>query len=674
MKMNKLSLYFVGCAMALSSCSDDITAPESWPEWPGRVEVSVNDKSLSDTYYGPFQGTKLNLTEGQTVSFSGFEHLRYALQGHFWTVTSDAEAVFKGATGEYDFIYDSANGVAYVEQPAKEHPDALYIIGAQFGHPGAISPITTAWSIDAPDNAQTLRKIGDNKFEIELLLGSGFQFKFFTHRGWGLHEDGIEIWSTDVMIQQPTLVSTASSGDFIAGPMFTPGVYTLTVDLKAGTFSLDSDTPIEVEDFYVNGEAMQPVGAYLCSHLHINKGDDVVFGNFGGISEVLQADFFDIKSDVEGRATFTGESGEYDIYYDASHGAVYVANPSASFPDALWITGSGYGHPSGVPANSWQMAAPNAIMCKKVAENIFESTVYLSDNFDIKTFKALDWGAEAGSNVFTPFPQSAIDKLFYATEEGNAHTTGDFKPGPGFVPGKYTLRFNAAKGTCVIKELADEDKIDGNYSVNGLQMQHQEIGGRPYLTAELNLTKGQKVDFGGFRYLEYLLQPEYFAKSGDGWAFCAADGKYRISYSTSQERIYVQRVDKTTFAEGVLFITGQKFGHPASTWLDVDMASWGFEPHNCVCCVSPSPGVYETNLNLRPGFVLCCYPTNNWGDVVIKPNEYTIIGDNITGFSSNEASFLGPDNWDFNPGTFNVVINTNNKTVSFSRIVISNKF
>ena len=104
------------------------------------------------------------------------------------------------------------------------------------------------------------------------------------------------------------------------------------------------------------------------------------------------------------------------------------------------------------------------------------------------------------------------------------------------------------------------------------------------------------------------------------------------------------------------------------------MASWGFEPHNCVCCVSPSPGVYETNLNLRPGFVLCCYPTNNWGDVVIKPNEYTIIGDNITGFSSNEASFLGPDNWDFNPGTFNVVINTNNKTVSFSRIVISNKF
>lgn len=121
MKMNKLSLYFVGCAMALSSCSDDITAPESWPEWPGRVEVSVNDKSLSDTYYGSFQGTKLNLTEGQTVSFSGFEHLRYALQGHFWTVTSDAEAVFKGATGEYDFIYDSANGVAYVEQPAKEH-------------------------------------------------------------------------------------------------------------------------------------------------------------------------------------------------------------------------------------------------------------------------------------------------------------------------------------------------------------------------------------------------------------------------------------------------------------------------------------------------------------------------------------------------------------------------
>lgn len=103
----------------LSSCSDDITAPDSWPEWPERATVSVNDKELTETYYGSFSGTSITLTEGQTVNFSGFEHLRYALQGHFWTVTSDSEAVFKGATGEYDFIFDSANGVAYVEQPAK---------------------------------------------------------------------------------------------------------------------------------------------------------------------------------------------------------------------------------------------------------------------------------------------------------------------------------------------------------------------------------------------------------------------------------------------------------------------------------------------------------------------------------------------------------------------------
>lgn len=293
MKSKKIFRCLLGFALMLSSCSDDITAPDSWPEWPERATVSVNDKELTETYYGSFSGTSITLTEGQTVNFSGFEHLRYALQGHFWTVTSDSEAVFKGATGEYDFIFDSANGVAYVEQPAKKHPDALYIIGAQLGHSGAGSPITTAWSIDAPDNAQTLRKIGDNKFEIELLLGAGFQFKFFTHRGWGRHEDGIEIWAQDVMIQQPSLVS--GSGDFVAGPMFTPGVYTLTVDLNAKTFSLDSDTPIEVEDFYINGEAMQPNGAYLYSHLRLNKGEDIVFGNFGGIKDVLQPEFFEIK-------------------------------------------------------------------------------------------------------------------------------------------------------------------------------------------------------------------------------------------------------------------------------------------------------------------------------------------------------------------------------------------
>lgn len=672
MKRKKIFRCLLGFALMLSSCSDDITAPDSWPEWPERATVSVNDKELTETYYGSFSGTSITLTEGQTVNFSGFEHLRYALQGHFWTVTSDSEAVFKGATGEYDFIFDSANGVAYVEQPAKKHPDALYIIGAQLGHSGAGSPITTAWSIDAPDNAQTLRKIGDNKFEIELLLGAGFQFKFFTHRGWGRHEDGIEIWAQDVMIQQPSLVS--GSGDFVAGPMFTPGVYTLTVDLNAKTFSLDSDTPIEVEDFYINGEAMQPNGAYLYSHLRLNKGEDIVFGNFGGIKDVLQPEFFEIKSDVEGRAAFLGESGEYDIYYDAGNGAVYVANPTAAFPDALWITGSGYGHPSGIPVTGWQMEAPNAIMCKKIADNIFESTVYLFDNFDIKTFNALNWSAEAGSNYYTPYPQSSIEKAFYVTDEGNAHATGDFIPGSSFVPGRYTLRFNTEKGTCVIKELVNEDDIDESYKVNGQQLQPKTIKDRAYLVAEINLTKGETVTFDGFRNLNYMLQPEYFSKSGEQYSFKAPDGRYRISYSIHQERVYVERTDITTFAEGVLFMTGQYFGHPASTWLESDLVWWSFEPHNSVCCVTTAPGVYETTLNLRPGFVFCCYPTNDWGDVVIVPENYTILGDNVSGIFTNATSFMGRQDASFVAGTYSVVLNTNNKTATFKRITIKNCF
>ncbi len=84
-----------------------------------------------------------------------------------------------------------------------------------------------------------------------------------------------------------------------------------------------------------------------------------------------------------------------------------------------------------------------------------------------------------------------------------------------------------------------------------------------YIAVELNLTKGQVVDFEGFSYLDYMLQPEYFTNENGQYKFNAPDGKYRISYNKDRELIYVEKTTDTEFPETV-WITGAAFGHPKS--------------------------------------------------------------------------------------------------------------
>ena len=245
--MNKTiysAILVAGMCLA-SSCSDDVTRPDEWPEWPAKAVVKVNGLELTDTYYTTFNGTKLSLTQGQTVDFAGIDKLQYTLQNHFWEVTSAGQAVFKGATGNYDVIYDHLNNLLYIEQPEAEYPEALYVIGEQLGHSGATEAISTSWSIDAPDNVQSCRRVAPDKFEISLYLAQGFKFKFFRHHGWGSHEE-IEIWAEDLTIKQPTLVT--GTGDFCAGPLFQAGVYDITVDLAAKTFDIESRVPVQQED------------------------------------------------------------------------------------------------------------------------------------------------------------------------------------------------------------------------------------------------------------------------------------------------------------------------------------------------------------------------------------------------------------------------------------------
>lgn len=685
--MNKIfltAIVAVGIGIA-TSCSDDINRPEQWPEWPSKGVVTVNGGELKTTYYEDFSGTRAKLQHGATVTFSGIDKLKYALQNHFWDIASDGSATFKGESGDYDIIYDHLNNLLYVEQPETKYPDMLYVIGEQLGHSGATSPVSTFWSIDGPDHAQSCRKIGSDKFEISLYLSSGFKFKFFTHRGWGTHEDGIEIWAEDLKLNQPELVT--GTGDFCAGALFQAGVYDLTVDLAAKTFDMVSRVPVQQEEYHVNGTLLTPSGAMLHTRQHLVTGEEVVFSNFGGISEMVQPDFYDVTSDVEGRAVFLGPTGDYDIYLDAGSMLVYTECPAmnGSNGKSIWITGSGFGHPMAGRATigDWKLTEPvGSYQMIRVQDGVYAATMYLGAGFDAKFYQNRDWGTARSTEYLDPLPVGVLAKGI-SGQENHCQFTGDLLPGADFTPGVYRVvaDFNN-KIVYLDGMLKDSEIAPVKYEINGKVMTDSRYDG--FKEVVLNLTKGEKMTFRNIQNIEYLLQPEYYEKQEDGsFVFNAVSGEYRILYDADvTEYIWTERTGNNG-----LWITGQYFGHPRfGGWGAGDpnnspyvSPAWSWDnPRQYLCCAETSPGVYETSFLFHSSWAqFTLYGERGWTNI-IKSSDVNITDTSSFGRSYYWENGVGNDtnfgctkgNIGEQYGTYRLRIDTNSSPIVVEPVII----
>ena len=533
------------------SCTDSVEKYDNWPEWKTQDPVTVAGEKMTETYYTHYVGKKLHLTKAAEVDFTGFDALEFALQPQFWEFMSDTKARFKGETGEYDLIYDATNELLYVEQPEKEYPDALYLIGANLGHPGAGRVISATWNLDTPDNGMTCCRVSDNVFEISIYLAENFGFKLFRHHGWGTHPE-IEIWAQDLTLDKPTLVQGLSSGDFVAGPLFQSGIYRLTIDMGTRTFSMQPQSGQSSDmNFIVNGQEMgilPGVPSFLGVKLNLQKGNVLSFENFGDISAMIQPDFF--ENATEDQAVFRGMSGEYNLYYDPGNRLIYVENIQSAFPDALWTCGSGYGHPAAesVTAHGWQFNTGDSYQCVKVGDGIFETTLFLDNDFHLLFFKKrADWGTGIGTQILDPLPANLLDKHYQVSNLssiGNGHFTGDLIPGKDFTPGVYRLRIDINKKViAAVNKMNEGDVKSLEFKVNGKLMQPN--GASDLLEVELALTQGQTVTFEGFSYLGYMLQPEFFEQVDGQYKFRAVSGTYRISYRSDREFIYVERTRQT---------------------------------------------------------------------------------------------------------------------------------
>lgn len=189
--------------------------------------------------------------------------------------------------------------------------------------------------------------------------------------------------------------------------------------------------------------------------MYLGKGTVMTFSGITDLSNSLTPDFFDVKTATT--AEFLGETGIYTVYYLPRLNYLWVEQPTAVYPDALWLCGVGFG-PHKTPhekSSSWNWNTPLEYKyCRKVADGVYEAVFYAEHvidpvptaeswrlTFSAKFFHQRNWGGEEDARTYT-MPNSL---LFAPTDsdKGNFVGTADFAA----VPGVYRFTINTKTQT-----------------------------------------------------------------------------------------------------------------------------------------------------------------------------------------------------------------------------------
>lgn len=676
MKLKYIASAFATAMMlTLTSCGDDVEKYDNWPDWKVPSDLTVNGTPLDEVRYDNFVGKTIHLEHNQEVEFSDINDISGILNEDMWEPISALKARFTGVTGDYDLNYDVQAKLLYAELTDASFPDGLWISGRGYAHPQSTAVKGNESPGGAPDNMPFIGADPDRRgvYHTHLYLGSNFRFKFYKQRGDG---DCIVYKDPELGIESRNVLVMAgnSSGDFCAGPLFTPGVYDITLDIPAGKCILASDnSEIELPVFIINDQELGVLGevtTMLGINLDLKNGDSLTFKGFDDIRNLVPAGMLDATSATD--ATFTGNDGNYDIYYDIKTKFIYVENAGLSYPDALWLCGEGFGHPAAtaVTAQGWSFDQPSdAFQMKKVADDIYEVCAYLGSDFKFKMYPKHGWGEEITAIETDPLPVDMLGKA-WVKEGYGGYFSGDFAPASGFRPGTYRIRVDVKNHTCTF---ADHTAHQGPvvFKVNGTTMTQDDQ--KAFISCMVDLTNGQNVTFDGFSNLDCMLQPSYFEKvDGRTYKFIGVTQKYKILYSPVRELIYckIEGKDWTErYYPNCLWITGVGIGHPMTCNHTGDnLSSWNFDdPRDYAMAMPTADGVYECDVYLDNGFMLrYYYGHTDWGHTFDAKHVDTVpeywchwAGKDI------KSENFGPGEG-FTAGTYHLKLDTNAMVLTYT--------
>lgn len=232
----------------------------------------------------------------------------------------------------------------------------------------------------------------------------------------------------------------------LADPQIT---MTEKIVFDAKTFQVKMEGSKE-EPIQVNGVTLTPSSTtVLAADVTLTKNQVVTVSGIDNLATTLNPDFFSVEGAT---VTFLGETGTYklQLYTDVSF--LYVEQPTAVYPAALWICGVGIGRPFEpyVKTTSWNWNNPHDyVFCRKVSDNVFQATVYLKhetgknwdDEVSYKYFHQRGWGGELDAHNFT------LPTGFIAKDDKNWGGTTDL------ADGVYKLTLDINNGTYTAEKL-----------------------------------------------------------------------------------------------------------------------------------------------------------------------------------------------------------------------------
>ncbi len=191
--------------------------------------------------------------------------------------------------------------------------------------------------------------------------------------------------------------------------------------------------------------------------MYLGEGTEMTISGVSDVENSMIPTFFEYQ---EGnRVKFLGKTGIYTVYYLPRLDYVFVEQPDAVYPDALWLVGVGMGpaRTPGIKTSSWNWNSPLEYhFCRKVEEGVFEAVFYAHHEMDeeakepwrltfgVKFMHQRTWGDEESSDAY----EKPANGYLYSpspNDQGNFNATDAFANLPGIY--RFVIDINTKKTT-----------------------------------------------------------------------------------------------------------------------------------------------------------------------------------------------------------------------------------
>jgi hypothetical protein len=381
----------------------------------------------------------------------------------FFNRVNTSTAQFLGESDVYAVYYNPVRKFVILSVPEPMIPNYLTLVGVGMGYPTTVSTEAikavygdgsdgrghTYWNYDNALSYILFRKVGENVFQGTMCFeGTNNGFKPYVNNEGGNYtpwytgsygSDGIKYveitggWTGSLALESSDGNDwhTVSDIDPYQFYRITLDIANKSVNIKKVTTAgevlpdddepvtpTEPDGPVQSDNFDMVTAKLEDIdGEMFHTILHSleKEAEYTLKGSLADASIVYNVDFF--ERIANNKVKFLGETGDYTLYYNPIRKFMIIGTEEPAYPDYLQATGDGLGYPTKMASNvigaiyagkSWyttawtdNMNVLKNILFRKISEDIFQATVYVSPDAGFKPFDFVRGGWGFGSEYNT---------------------------------------------------------------------------------------------------------------------------------------------------------------------------------------------------------------------------------------------------------------------------------